>query len=262
MINIELEKDVDPLHKLLLQDFSYSRINTYQQCPLRYYYSYIVKEEQDFGAAALLGNVIHQALELTLEDGEKINSFELFANYEAAFKELDPNNTIPSNMIEDGEKMLHEFLDDHPEEVEVYAKELPFSFVLGPARFNGFIDFVSVHPTYVRIRDYKSGKKEVPYKEVPTNLQLGIYALYMKELFPDKDIHAELYYLRKGKARGHRFTNDDVQQMKVKLLGIISEILTTENFVATPNENNCRWCDYATNGVCGTGALRVRRRDH
>lgn len=258
--SIELESDLDPLRRLALQDFSYSRINVFNTCNLRYFYSYILKEKEDFGNAALLGNIIHQALEYTLEDGEPISLKELIGNYTDAVSELDPNQNIPDNMIDDGIQMLKEFVDDHPSKVEVYAKELPFSFILGPARFNGFIDFVSVHPTHVRIRDYKSGRKEVPYKDIPTNLQLGIYALYMKELFPDKDIHAELYYLRSGKARGHRFTDDDLAAVKDVLLETVSGILKTENFVATTNERNCYWCDFGKNGVCATGNLRLNRR--
>jgi ATP-dependent helicase/DNAse subunit B len=258
---IELEKDLDPLRSLALQDFSYSRLNTYKSCELQYFYSYILKEPQEFGAAATLGNILHEALEVTLEDGEPINLFELLQNYALAKKELDPNNLIPDTMITEGEVMLREYAEDHKGDIEVYAKELPFSFVLGPARFNGYIDFVSVHDTYVRIRDYKSGKREVTYENIPTDLQLGIYALYMKKLFPDKQIHAELYYLRKGKARGHRFTDDDLAAVESKLLDIVKTVLNKENFVATEVERTCyNLCSYGKNGVCPTGELRIRRR--
>jgi ATP-dependent helicase/DNAse subunit B len=259
---IELESEIDPLRKLALQDFSYSRLNTYEKCQLQYFYSYVLKEQQDFGPAAKLGNIIHTALEVTLEHGEKISLSELLQNYHLAVDDYDPEHLIPTNMIEDGELMLREYADDHPGEIDVYAKELPFSFVLGSARFNGFIDFVSVHDTYVRIRDYKSGKKEVTYKNIPTNLQLGIYALYLKRLFPEKEIEAELYYLRTGKARGHRFTDDDLQEVERKLLEITKTVLTKENFTATSNERECNWCTFAKNGVCPTGELRLRRRGH
>lgn len=258
---IQNENDLDPLLKLSLQDFSYSRINTFSECELRYFYSYVLKEPQDYGNPALLGNIIHKALEITLEDGEKISLKELLDNYRASVEDKDPENNIPDFMLSDGEEMLRQFVDSSPEEISLYAKELPFSFVLGPARFNGFIDLVSVYPTRVFIRDYKSGKQEVAYKNIQTNLQMGIYSLYMKSLFPEKEIYAELYYLRSGKAKGHLFTDDDLLQVENILLDKVSEIVVKENFVATPNERACRWCSYAKNGVCPTGQLRLRRQN-
>lgn len=260
MTLIEDEADIDPLRRLALQDFSYSRLNTFEKCELQYFYSYIIKEPQDFGHAAKLGNIIHEALEYTIEHGEPINLSELLLNYKAAREDYDPDHEISEDMIQEGEVMLQDYVNDHPGPIDVYAKELPFSFVLGRARFNGFIDFIDYNETRVKIRDYKSGKKEVTYKELPTNLQLGIYALVAKKLFPDKDVEAELYYLRKGKARGHLFTDDDLKQVENRLLEMTNHILDKESFVATPNERECNWCTYAKNGVCPTGALRLRRR--
>ncbi len=256
---IELESEIDPLRRVALHDFSYSRLNTFDSCELQYYYGYLLREPQDFGAAATLGNIIHKALEVTIEDGYPISPTDLIQSYKEAIPEYDPEDRIPDTMLSDGEEMLLNYVNDNPGEIGVYANELPFSFVLGPARFNGFIDFVSVHPTHVRIRDYKSGKKEVPYAQIPTNLQLGIYALYMKSLFPDREVLAELYYLRTGKARGHLFTDDDLVAVEARLLEAVRKVLNKEHFKATPNERMCRWCTYAKNGVCPTGQRRLRK---
>lgn len=259
-MTIKNENEIDPLQRLALQDFSYSRINTYQECAAKYFYQYVLKEEADYGNPALLGNIIHKALEITLEDGEKINLHELLENYKTAFIDFDPQNNIPTNMIDDGEEMLRQFFDDHQEEVELYAKELPFTFVLGPARFNGFIDLVSISPTRVFIRDYKSGRQEISLKSTSTNLQLGIYSLYMKSLFPEKQVYAEVYYLRSAKAKGHLFTDDDLSQVELRLQDLVSEILTSENFKTTSNERACRWCSYGMEGICPTGQSRLRRQ--
>jgi hypothetical protein len=53
-ITIKKIEDLDPLQKLSLLDFSYSRIDTYMQCPSKYFYSYIQKEPRLFGEAATL----------------------------------------------------------------------------------------------------------------------------------------------------------------------------------------------------------------
>jgi len=255
------ETEVDPLNRLALQDFSYSRLNCFSECEARYFYSYVLREPMDFGNPALLGNIIHKALEITLEDGQQINLHELLQNYRDAVGELDPEANIPEGMLTDGEGMLIQYVDDHPGDMEFYAKELPFSFVLGPARFNGFIDLVSVYPTRVVIRDYKSGKQEITYKSTPDNLQLGIYSLIAKKMFPDKEVYAEVYYLRSGKAKGHLFTDDDLSKVEAKLLDQVTEVLNKTDFKTTANERACLWCSYAKNGVCPTGESRLRRRN-
>ena len=58
-IEIKRIEDIDPFQKLTLTDFSYSRIDTYEMCASKYFFSYIKKEPRQFGEAAVLGNIVH-----------------------------------------------------------------------------------------------------------------------------------------------------------------------------------------------------------
>jgi len=53
-ISIKSIDDIDDFQRLSLADFSYSRIDTYKQCPSKYFYTYIKKEPRAFGEAAVL----------------------------------------------------------------------------------------------------------------------------------------------------------------------------------------------------------------
>jgi hypothetical protein len=53
-MQIKQIKDLDPIQRLALVDFSYSRIDTYKQCPSKYFYTYIKREPKVFGEAAVL----------------------------------------------------------------------------------------------------------------------------------------------------------------------------------------------------------------
>jgi len=259
---IEIESELDPLKNLALQDMSYSRISTFEWCELKYYFSYIMKFPQEYGPPAVLGNIIHKALEVTIEDGEEINAVELLQNYKAAIPEYDPDGNIPADMIQNGEDMLMDFVNTNTGEMSVYAKELPFSFALGRARVNGYIDFVDVpeeETKPIHIIDYKTGKRQISYKETPTNIQLGIYSMFMKYLFPDRDIYSELYYTKNGSTRGHQFTSEDIAAVEVALTEKVEEILNTENFLPTPNEYNCKFCSYADDGTCSAGFKRLKK---
>ncbi len=502
------ETELDDLSRLALQNFSYSRMSTFDKCPLRYFYHYILKLPESYGNPALLGNIIHQALEDTVKHDEVVDPKELHSNYRNAIKSYDPDRKIPPSMINDGSEMLSEFVKANPGKQVVYQNELEFSFVIGRGRFKGYIDNVAEYKNYVRISDYKcitdktrfwradgtecwfvdlsvgdeiigwsetdhtltttkvqeiqdngmastvvvvtsngrqlrvtknhpimtadgwleagqleardkivigsnllslhqaakeetlpedsllvefmtegpfesyllysddlmksgaetwmhlinrlfngkfrrtllnstvaqnvqtilaylginsrtsynmdswivsidpeskldfygltaksvypkpktlydevisveftgreqtwgvtvdgdhthitdglvthnSGKWEVAKKNIPTDLQLGIYALYAKKIFPQKDIYAELYYLRSGKRKGHKFTNEDLNQIEKNIERKVMTILTTEDFKPTQNKYDCRWCSYAADGTCAIGGRRLKEQ--
>jgi len=53
-LKIQSINDIDEFKKITLTDFSYSRIDTYEMCPSKYFYSYIKKEPRQFSAPAVL----------------------------------------------------------------------------------------------------------------------------------------------------------------------------------------------------------------
>jgi hypothetical protein len=61
-MNLEQIDSVDPLRRLTLTEFSYSRIDTYEMCPSKYFFSYIKKEPRQFSAPAVLRK--HNSLSL------------------------------------------------------------------------------------------------------------------------------------------------------------------------------------------------------
>lgn len=261
-MTIQSESDLHPLQKLALQDFSYSRLSTFEQCELKYFYSYILKEPRVFGPPATLGNIIHEALEFTLESNQPINAFDLMQNYKDAIPSYDPEGLIPDAMLANGEEMLQEFIDRHKDELfHIIGKEVPFSLVVGNARFNGYIDLLMKGPDgNIQVIDYKSGAREVAEKNVPSDLQLGLYALIVRHWYPHQDtVYAELYYLKSGRRKGHLFTTDDLLQVEARLSELVHDVLTKMDFKATSENSACYWCDYAKNGVCATGARRVKK---
>ena len=92
------------------------------------------------------------------------------------------------------------------------------------------------------------------------NLQLGIYALAVSEIFPDKEITAELHYLRSGKKKGHTFSKEDIENVKSRLIASISEVVNDSSFHPTKNEFTCSFCEHAKSGACNTGVFRNKKR--
>lgn len=263
MIAVKSFEELSELQKLAVVDFSYSRIDTYVSCPLKYYYSYVVKEPRQFNAPAVLGNIVHDVLENVLDNDKELSLDELQKEYTSVFPGWDPDNLIPQDLVDVGKVILDEFYDANQGlPFNIYDKEMPFDFIIGVYRIRGFIDRVDVVGNRVNITDYKTGKWEVSQKSVPTNLQLGIYALAASLLFPDKEIHAELYYLRSGKKKGHTFTQPELERVKENLIEQIKVIIDDIHFPATKNVRACSYCDHAKSGACNVGVVRNRYKNY
>lgn len=46
--------EIDSFQRITLSEFSYSRIDTYEMCPSKYFFSYIKREPRMFSAPAVL----------------------------------------------------------------------------------------------------------------------------------------------------------------------------------------------------------------
>lgn len=263
--NIKLLEDTSPLEQLSLQSTSYSRLSSFDWCQAQFFYSYILKLPQEYGPKAILGNIIHKALELTVRHGEKVDRAELFDNYRAAREDYDPEESIISDeLYADGIEMLEGYLARQgTSKAQVTEAELAFEFVFHGTLLRGYIDQVLVKDDEVIVVDFKSGAWEVSDKKVPMDLQLGIYALYMKFLYPDKKITANLYYLKSNKIKGHTFSDEDFLDIETRLRKTIDRVRDHNNFlpVAGYEAWKCRMCSYMKDGTCKAGQFNVDKAD-
>jgi RecB family exonuclease len=263
--NIRLLDEISEFEKLALQNYSYSRINAFDWCQAQYFYNYVIKIPQEYGDKALLGNMIHKALEITLVDGQKLQLNELLDNFRAAREEYDPEGKVVSDeLFESGIPMLQEFVQmEGTGPVKITHPELAFEFVFNSVLLRGFIDRIYITDKTVVVTDYKSGAWEVANKDVPLDLQLGIYALYMKYLHPDKEITARLHYLKSSKIKSHTFTDEDFEDVERRLAAAIDNIRENNNFKTLPKGLawKCRMCSYQKDGTCAAGRFNVEQAD-
>lgn len=260
ILNIQTIEELDPLERLSLVNMSYSRLNTYDMCPAMYFYTYILKADRVFGPPAVLGNVLHSVLEDHV--GEELSHTEMLKTMDQYREEYDPDKLIDDDLMTAGRYMLSEFIDRHQGETfNIIGKEAEFNFVIGSVLMRGYIDLLMRRSDGVlTIVDYKSGSYEVTYKDIPENLQVGIYALAAREMFPEEEqIYAELYYLRSGRRKGHLFTLDELEVVYDRVLDCLNTIINDRAFKYTDNRRICSFCDHAKTGVCPVGRARNRR---
>jgi RecB family exonuclease len=261
-MSLEIKKieDIDYFTKLTLSEFSYSRIDTYEMCPSKYFFSYIKKEPRQFNSPAVLGNIVHDVLEHTVSSDKFLDLDEMNDKYVESIQSYDPNKILPKDLLSVGSQLINEFFDLNKEKLfDVYGKEIGFNFVLANYSIIGFIDRIDIVGDDVFIIDYKTGKREVAAKDVSSNLQMGIYALAASVMFPGKRITAALHYLRTNRLKAYTYSEEDLENIKKKLIERIMVIVEDQNFSPTFNERVCSFCDHSQSGACSIGAVRLRK---
>jgi len=208
------------------------------------------------------GNIVHSVLEECLDNDKKVDHTELIDSYISNVAIYDPENKIPQELISVGSQILDEFYDEYQDvNFNIYDKEYGFSFVIGNYFVVGYMDRIDfIGEDSIKIIDYKTGKWEVSQKGIKDNLQLGIYALALSQIFPEKNITGELYYLRSGKRKSHDFSKEDIENVKVRLIESILEVVNDNSFHPTKNTFTCSFCEHAKSGACNTGVFRNKQR--
>jgi CRISPR/Cas system-associated exonuclease Cas4 (RecB family) len=206
------------------------------------------------------GNIVHAVLEDTISKDSSLDHNEMVSKFEEHTASYDPDQKISKELMSVGKEIIDEFYDKYSDfSFDVYEKEYGFSFIIGNYHIMGYIDRIDLYDDKVHIVDYKTGKWEVTQKDVGNNLQLGIYALAASLMFPDKEIYAELHYLRSGRKKGHTFSEEDLENVKNKIINNINLIIEDQNFTATNNSRICSWCEHAKTGACPTGVFRNKK---
>lgn len=249
--------------KNLVGRFSYSQLNTYEDCPRKYEYAYVLKVPQKPNATLSFGITIHN----TLKD-----FYSLLLQYQSGFEgiyslpskedllELYKKNWVgvgyESSMHEKARKeegigILENFYervfseDDRPLRLEE-----GFNVHIGGTIFAGKIDRIDLarkdeEVTEVCIVDYKTGK-EKSEKDVKNDLQLPLYALFAEEKLGYHVVGAKYIYIETGKILPVDVSQEKREIAKEKILRGI-ECIESGNFDPTPGFH-CRFCDY--NSVC------------
>lgn len=245
-------------------DFSYSKIDTYDNCPFKFKLKYI-DDIKVFSptVATELGTAIHACEEaiaraiqiggeipyITLKNQLLLKLVELQQKYPVDFSLCDKSNrTITEKVydyLDNGIYNLEAFMREHPS-YKIVGIEQPFTVqYINNYTFNGFIDrvfFDSATNKYL-IQDIKTYAIEVENKKLTTPLQFVIYALAVMSLFDctEDQIFCQ-YYLPFCHLTQDAGTDNFIKRGKQKIDKIFSNI-TEYNFKPNPSPL-CHFCEY------------------
>jgi len=246
-----------------LKSFSFSKIDTYNQCAFKYMLHYF-EDDKIFAAniALELGTLIHgteEEIANCIKDGKPINYkalknnivlkvYELEHKYPAEFKEPDKTGHTYREKIDvyldSGIYRLEKYLKEHPE-LEVVATEQKFKIMYHNHQFTGSIDRVlknKITGEYI-CHDIKTWPEPHKPEELTTPLQFVVYTLAMKELYGIVNEEVKCAYdlpfcdlIQEAGTKGYMTRG-------TKKLDKLFEGIENKNWEPNPSAL-CHWCPY------------------
>ncbi len=172
-------EDPDPIATDRRLRTSYSRIGTYEDCHLRYFFSSVAGLDDRTSYQMAFGKLMHTIFELAAKGEIAEDPAALKAAYRARFdRAWFPSRAVAQQYWRDGMAMLALWHDGEAELAkQALAFEVPFEMEVGDHVVRGRIDRVDRVAGGTALLDYKTARMPAREEEARRSLQLAIYYL-------------------------------------------------------------------------------------
>ena len=262
------------------EKFSYSRLDSYNQCPYKYKLQYVDKNFCSADNANIrFGILVHKVFELvanTLMAGNPVdydNLVDYFYNahivsrvgrgeeilgskyiekkfpeeWNAADKVGRTFNTKVRRFIKFGIHRLENYLTENPD-LEIVGAEIPFEYEYRGYVFRGYIDRVLRHksdPKNYEIHDIKTSTAVYDDRKIKSPTQLYIYACALQSVYGDDIVCDCVYDFPIADAFKHAGTKGWEKRCQKKIDQLLDGIEASDY---TPNPSPlCYYCNYCNN---------------
>ncbi len=235
---------------------SYSALETFISCPLKYKLQEIDKIKTPKGPEAVFGTLIHDTLRfihtgnfLLPTQKEALNHFSLNWN-----PTVFPDESSERSAFAQGVQIIQSYYKkNNPDQNQIVDLESYFTISLEDPEnqeqhaISGFIDRIDKIEDGYEVIDYKTSRKMPPQKSIDENRQLLIYLMALLERYPQEknnleNLRLSLYFLRHGQKLTAVKNAIQLREGQEEILGIIHQIQNS-NFEPTLNPL-CDWCGY------------------
>jgi len=238
---------------------SYSALETFKRCPLKFKFGYVDKIKTPKRKEAIFGTLLHSALKILHEPGLMIPTEEeilkyISDNWDAKIYTDEQESALA--FAQAIKIMKDYYAKNYPSQFNVVALETLFEAPIQIGQdlhlITGKIDRIDKTPEGLfEVIDYKTSKKMPSQQAVDKDLQLSIYHLGVANRWPSlakerRPIKVSLYYLRHGEKLSSARTARDLEAITeeaIKSIKTIKQAQQAVKFDATPNPL-CDWCEY------------------
>lgn len=242
--------------------YSYTRLETFENCPLKYKYRYVDRVEAPIEETieAFVGLRVHDALEKLYQDLhlEKLDTLEeLLGFYRAEWQKqwsagvkITRPDLTQQNYFDYGARCIRSYYDRYKpfDQSQTLATELQLRFTVdqeGRYQLQGFVDRAArrADGTY-EIHDYKTGRTLPAQEAIDSDRQLGLYEIGLRERWPDAE-GVELFWHYVGHDTTLRSTRlpEQLQELRGSTIEKVQRIEAEKKFEPHKGDH-CDWCEY------------------
>ena len=230
---------------------SYTRIGTYEDCHLRYFYSSVAGLDDRTSYAMQFGKLMHTIFELAAKGEIAHEPAALKAAYRERFDPTwFPSRAVAYQYWADGMRMLELWYQGEAASARnALAFEVSFEIPVGRHQVRGRIDRVDRVGDGIALLDYKTSRLLASEAEAASSLQLAIYYLAalrdpeLAKLGPPVELQLA-YPARASQGRFHRVIQrvreGDAERAERRLLALLDGA-AAEAFDPNPHAD-CRFC--------------------
>jgi len=239
---------------------SYSALDAFKQCPLKYKFQVIDKIKAPKTKEAIFGDRIHKALQFLHSKQMPSPTLDEMLNY---FKEIWSSDVFQDeqeDMIYFSEaiKILKHYYEHYlqiKDKFTVLGTETRFEVLLeNPQSKNekcllaGIVDRIDKTKDGIEIIDYKTTKKLPSQEDINNSMQMSLYCLGIINRWPQfaksgiENIKLTFYYLKHQESISTSRTKQQLDYIQAQVWNQLKQIETSK-FEPMPSAL-CDWCGY------------------
>lgn len=236
---------------------SYNQIRLYQNCPLKYYLTYVKEIQFPINDKIYLGIVFHAVLEQYFAKkiaGEEPEKFQVIDMFNDLFQSMENDNPVvwdaPKGKLKDrGIAFTRYFLKEMAPAIEPLMTEKELETVIPELniKIKGIIDLVEQD---FSITDFKTTTAKWSKSRISNSLlQMIIYKYLFEKNFGDvnPNLLYRIIYSKNAVGIRHqevKIKGDDVDYEKMlKIIGYVAENISKGVFYENPSYM-CGFCEY------------------
>lgn len=247
------------------QHLSYSRLSRFETCPLSYRLHYIEKKQAEPGLPLRFGKTIHAVLERLIKevvDDERTGTLSEERAIELYREAWGAERLTGMDVFAEGLAILRRFIAEQGvvDHRDVLAIEKEFRLPVGPFEVLGFIDRVDwIDDETVEVIDYKTNHQLFTRDEVDTSLQMSLYEVAVRRLWPwAKKVKLTFWMLRHGVRQVTTRTEEQLADALAYVETLGRQTETATEYPARLN-TNCSYCDHRKQCPAYAEALKGKR---
>ncbi len=241
-----------------MTNFSHSKLETFENCPLQYKLSYIDRVEvEEEPIEAFMGTHVHSALEklyVDIQRSKLCTLEELLEHYRREWERdwhegvvITRKGYTPQNYFDTGRRCIERYYARFRpfDQGTTIGVERCFSLKLGQHTFTGKVDRLDRMPdgTY-EIHDYKTSGYLPTQAQADGDRQLAIYQLGVQRSWRDVErVRLVWHYLQFDTELVSTRTQEQLERLERELVGLAEAIESEREFRPRPS-GLCDWCPY------------------